>query len=259
MNSFVSSLQAEWLKSRRTAGSWLVIIGGFFIPAISLLIAFSRSDKLTGFYRSADFWENKFLNDWQSMALFLLPMGVILASSLLTQVEYRNNTWKLVHALPQRFAVVYFSKLTILLLMMLQFFVLFNIGVYVSALIPAMIYDHVPFPTDVYPFLNFMKINLRFYIDCLPIVAVQYLISLHFKNFMVPIGAGLAMVIASMFAVQWEYGYTVPYTYTSFYYLSLLGNGKLAIDLSVHYLSLIYFVGITALGFVLYRTKKEIG
>ena len=39
----------------------------------------------------------------------------------------------------------------------------------------------------------FLKEDALYFIDCLPIVALQYLISLRFKNFLVPVGAGAAL------------------------------------------------------------------
>ncbi len=257
MKSILNSFSAEWLKTRRTASSWLVIIGGFFIPFIVFLMAWHDRLKLPGFYKSDKFWEVTFNTNWQTMAVFLLPMGVILCTSLITQLEYRNNAWKLVHTLPQPYSVTFFSKLVVIMVMMVQFFVLFNIGIYLGALLPAIVFKEVPFPADVYPLFTFIKINAFYYVDCLPIIALQYLVSLRFKNFMVPLGIGLGLVVACTFAVSWKYGYIVPYTYTLLHFMSMGDGVKLGAN--IHLLAGLYFVVITATSYILYRTKKEIG
>ncbi len=257
--NFINAFKSEWLKTRRSAASWLVVIGGFFIPAINLLIQFSKPADLPQFYKMPDFWQLVFNQCWQSMALFLLPMGVILATSLITQLEYRNNTWKLIHTLPQRFSITFCAKLAVILTMMLEFFILFNVGIYLNGIIPPLFLSAVDFPVQAFPFLHFVKINAMFYLDCLPVIAFQFLISLRFKNFMVPIGVGLAMIVATVFCISWKYGYIVPYTYTSFYYLNELGKAKSIPGINIHMLASAYFVVFTAASFILYRTRKEIG
>lgn len=259
LQEYTSAFSAEWLKTRRSASTWLVIIGGFFIPLITLIIAFNQLPGLAGFYKSPKFWETSFNNEWQSMAVFLLPMGVILCTSLITQLEFRNNTWKLVHTLPQRFAVVFFAKLSVIIVMMFQFFLLFNIGIVVSALIPALVLSDVSMPTESFPWLFYIKNNALFFVDCLPIIAMQYLISLRFKNFMVPIGFGLAMVIATIFCIQWEHGYWIPYTYSAFNFMQMEKGSTLPTKIDIHVLAFCWFALLTALSFISYRTRREIG
>jgi lantibiotic transport system permease protein len=211
--AFINSFSSEWLKKKRTASSWLVIIGGLFIPAIMLIARFVNSDKLYAEVIQPRFWEKQVNQSWQFMAIFLLPMGVILASSLITQLEYRNNTWKQLHATPQSFPVIYFTKLSLILVMLLQFFLLFNVGIIITALLPSLVLSGVPMPYEAFPVLYLLKVSGYFFICCLPIVGLQYLLSLHFKNFLLPLGAGIGLLVASLIAVQWKYGYTFRYTF----------------------------------------------
>ena len=129
---FIHSLQSEWLKTRRSAASWLCLIGGFFIPTI-YFIGFLRHQESfnTG---KPDIWEHYFTQLWSNTAGFLMPIGIILASSLITQIEYKNNTWKQLHTTPQSFTTVFFSKFTVILLMTAKFFIFFNIGILISAI-----------------------------------------------------------------------------------------------------------------------------
>ena len=134
--NFINSLQSEWLKKRRSLAAWLVIVGGFFTPSIILMARIKNANKFSAVYRAEDFWIKLWNQSWESMAAFLLPIGIILAVGLITQIEYKNNTWKQLHTTPQRFSTIFFAKFVVILIMLAQAFVLFNIGIYLSAVIP---------------------------------------------------------------------------------------------------------------------------
>jgi hypothetical protein len=187
---FLHAFQSEWLKTKRSLASWLVIVGAFFTPAIVIVARLLNPARLPRLYAADDFWMLLWKNSWESMAIFFLPMAAILATSVVTQIEYKNNTWKQVLTLPLSPAVVFFSKLAIVLLILVQFFVLFNLGMYLSALAPYLIARNAPYPRAPLPWRYFVTQNLWYFVDCLPIVAAQYLLSLRFKNFLVPVGCG---------------------------------------------------------------------
>lgn len=258
MKQFGYSLQCEWLKTRHSAASWLVLVGAFFIPFIMLFISLVNYKKLPAQYAHAKFWEHHFFQSWQIMAFLLLPLGVILASSLITQIEYRNNTWKQLHATPQEFATIFFAKLTVIIGMMLQFFILFNIGIYLSAIVPALIFPAVHYPPGSFPIQHFLKVNALFFVDCLPIIALQYLLSLHCRNFIVPLGFGIALLVASTFAIQWQYGYLVPYTYSALNYFKLrVSDTKFIAPVSIHIMASLYTMAFLAGSYILYIRKSD--
>ena len=257
---FIHSLQSEWLKTRRSLASWLVIVGGFFIPLILLSARLLYPDNTQKATQSPKFWEGVLQQSWQLMAIFLLPMGVILATSLITQIEFKNNTWKQLHTTPQRMSTIFWSKLGVILFMMLQFFLLFNIGMYLSGILPALLLKQVDLPKGTFPWVTYLKTSGYFFVDCLPIVALQYLVSLQFRNFMVPLGVGIGMLIAALFAVEWKYGYIFPYTYCPYNFFLIKGAAVKAIQhVNIHVLALGYFSVFTLTGYVLYLTKKEKG
>lgn len=254
---FVHSFQSEWLKKKKSTASWLTTIGGFFIPLIMLIARFTDITKTAGENASANIWELLYTRCWQFMGLFLLPMGVILATSLITQLEFRNNAWKQVHTTPQRLTTIFFAKLSVIIVMMLQFFILFNIGIYLTGVLPALFSKKVSFPNQPFPWLLFLKGNGKFFIDCLPIIALQYLVALQFKNFLVPIGIGLSLFVASMIALSWKYGYIVPYSYCSYNFLGkkMLSNQSIPI----HTWAIGYFLLFTIVSYILYINRKEMG
>ena len=235
--------------------SLLVITGAFFIPAVIIIAKIIRNERLYADSISPAFWQHHWNDALESMALFLLPLGIALAASLITQIEFRYNAWKQLHATPQTLTTIFFAKLAVILVMLLQFFLLFNIGVYLSGVIPGLLFGAVP--QEPVPYLFFLKESLKYFIDCLPIVALQYMVSLQAKNFLVPVGTGIALWILSIAVLSWKYGHLFPYTYCGYNYLR--GIGKYTRDTPLHLLALGYFMIFTITGYVLYIVKKEKG
>jgi hypothetical protein len=248
--NYIYSLQSEWLKTKRSAASWLAIIGGFFVPLI-YFIGFLKDNSSINHYE-VNIWQQLFNQSWQNMATFLLPMGVILASSLITQLEYKNNTWKQVHVTPQTYTNVFMAKFSVILLMTIKFFIFFNIGMILSGLLPCLLIDH-QWPTENIPVMYFIKGNFNYFITCLPIIAIQYLISLTFKNFLVPIGIGLLGLVGSLIGLNWKYIFISPYSYSALTIRPTNG------DINIYQFSIIYFILIMLVSYYLYISKKEKG
>lgn len=257
---FLNAFQGEWLKKKRSLGAWLVVIGAFFTPAIVIVARLLNHDTLHKLYSTDDFWIRLWRNSWESMAIFFLPMVAILATSLMTQIEYRNNTWKQVHVLPLHPATVYFAKLAAILLMVVQFFVLFNAGIYLSGLVPYLLVQGTHYPNAAMPLLDFLADNLRYFVDCLPIVAAQYLLSLRFKSFMVPIGVGFLAWVGALAALPWKFAYAVPYAYSMLDYLKDNPASRIVMpSFNLHWLALGYFAVFILGGYWLFIAKAQKG
>lgn len=257
---FINSFQSEWLKIKRSLAFWIVIVGGFFTPAIVIIVRLVQHEKLPTLYATPDFWQLHWQNSWESMAIFLLPIGVILTTSLITQIEYKNNTWKQLHTVPLSLTTIFISKLAVILVMMLGFFILFNIGIYLSVIIPYLVVSGVPYPQAPIPYADFLWQDFYYFIDCLPIVALQYQISLKYKNFLIPIGAGFIFWVAALASLSWKYGFIIPYTYCMYTYLQGGVASKAVIPtVNIHLLACGYFVVITLVSYVLYIFKREKG
>lgn len=255
VKSFINSFQSEWLKKQHTASSWMIIICAFFMPLFVLIIRLISPDLASQDTSNKHFWGMMGYRNWVAMGMFLLPLTLILATSLISSIEYKNNTWKQIHTTPQRFSIIFFSKLSVIIVMVLQLFILFNVGIYFSSIIPSLIYKSVPFPAEKFPFMFYLRTNIYFFIDCLPVLAFQYLLSLRFKNYLVSVGIGFALLVVSLLALNWKYGYVVPYIYLP---LNFEENQNY-VDQSInrHCCAFIYFAIITILNYLLYIFKKE--
>jgi lantibiotic transport system permease protein len=258
--TLINSFQSEWLKKKRSLASWLVFIGAFFTPVIILSARIKNHAVLPALYVSEDFWRKLWNQSWESMEVFLLPIGIILATGLIAQIEYKNSTWKQLHTTPQGFTTIFLAKFLVVLIMLVEVFALFNIGVYLSAVIPSLIFSNIPYPTAPIPFIDFWNANVNFFIDCLPIVALQYLISLQFKNFLVPVGAGFAIWFLGIGLLSWKYSFIFPYNHGAINFLMTSGHfANRKIPINIELLAMIYFAAFTIASWVLYVTKKEKG
>jgi hypothetical protein len=250
--------QSEWLKTRRSLASWLVIIGGLFTPVIIFLIRIRRPHELPPIYQSPNFWQTVWNQSWESMAMFMFPMGIIMATGLITQLEFKNNAWKQLHTTPQRLTTIYGMKLFIVLVMLTQVFIAFNVFMYLFSVLPVALVRDVRYPTAHLDWLLFLRGNFSYFIDCLPIVGLQFLLGMHFKNFLVPFGLGFLLWIASLTGMTWEYNYILPYSYSMQDFLVNTGR-KIPVNADIHVFAAIYFVVFVAVGYGMYIGKNEKG
>ena len=130
--NFIYSFQSEWLKKKRSLAAWLVFIGAFFTPTIVLLVRLKNHQALIKLNSAEDFWSKLWFTSWESMTILLLPIGIILATALITQIEFKNNAWKQLHTTPQPYTIIFFAKLAVIFVMMVELFVLFVIGFFLS-------------------------------------------------------------------------------------------------------------------------------
>jgi hypothetical protein len=252
--NFINSLQSEWMKSRRSAASWLCIIGASFLPILFVVSFLKDHSTINAIHGQENVWKIYFFKIWRFMALAILPFGVILSSTLIAQIEFRNNTWKQLHAMPQSLTTIFIAKLSAIILMVIKFFIIFNIGILLSAIIPSLLFQQ-KLPTVPFPIYFFMEINIKIFISCLPVIALQFLLSLQFKNFLVPIGVGLLLLVGSIILIfGWKYAYLSPYSYTI---LLVSGDKTKPLPVNIYAFSIGYFILSVVVSYYLYLSKKD--
>ena len=259
MNLFAAAFQCECMKTRRSLAIWLVLVGALFTPAVVTAARLIDRARLPALYATGTFWRDLWISSWESMAIFLLPMAAILTASLIVQVEYRNNAWKQIHALPLRPTTLFFAKLGVVLVLIALMLALFDVAIWLSAVAPWLAVHDVPYP-DGLPIASFLRQTLLYFVDCLPIIAAQFALSLHFRNFLVAIGFGFLAWVAALAALSSSFGCWIPYSYTLFDYLQDRPNAHLhAPPIDVHVIALAYATAITAAGWLFFVTRSQKG
>jgi len=256
----VRVFHSEWLKRKRSFASTLVIGGSLFTPAVVAVVRLIHFRNLVPIYAADAFWPSLWRSCWESMAIFFLPLGAILATSLITQIEFKSNAWKQVHTLPVSTAVIFLSKLGVILVMLIEFLLLFNAAMYVSGMLPALVVPGVPRPPSSFLSLPLLRENALYFIDCLPIIAAQYLMALRSNNVLIPIGIGFLAWVGALAAVSSKVAIWWPYGYTIIHYISDKPKGaQFAAYHQLHWLAGIAFVLLTVISYVLFVTKRERG
>jgi hypothetical protein len=222
---FVRAFRGEWLKRKRSFASAVIAGGSLFTPAVVAVVRLMHPQSLPALYSAETFWTSMNRSCWESMAVFFLPMAAILVTSLVTQIEFRSDAWKQVHALPVSAAVIFLSKLAVILVLMVEFLLLFNGGIYVSAMIPPLLIASVPHPKGTFASLPLLADNARYFLECLPIVAAQYLMALRSSNVLVPIGVGFVAWVGALAAVSSKLAIWWPYAYTTIHYIQKTPKG----------------------------------
>jgi hypothetical protein len=260
MATLAASLRSEWLKTKRSL--MLPLVGGtaLFVPCVILFVRLVRPAHLSDIYRAPDFWQRHWAASWEAMALMLLPLSIALVVSLTTQIEYRNNTWKQLHASPQPLWTIFVAKLAVILAMVLQLFACFLVAMYVTAMVPPLLVAGVEPPVAPFPAAHFLRRTLSLFLDVLPIVALQYLLALRFRSFVVPLGAALALWILALGALGWQFNYLFPYGYAAIdYTLEVPSRVSHQLPAAPPVLGLACFAAFTLAGYAIYAGRADRG
>jgi hypothetical protein len=257
--SLYSSTGAEILKTKRTASFWLSIAAAGLIPAIFFLAFVTKQERALKTL-GAQPWGTYFLYGWQSLSSFLFPMFVILICTLIPQIEFKNNAWKQVYATPQKLGEIYFSKFITIHLVIFLFYILFNLFIIISGVLLDVINSKFLFLDTSINWQSLSKLSLKTYISILGISAIQYVLSLRFKNFVTPVGIGLALLVGSLIAsgFGWEHIYKVPFAHPSLTLKSMMMKNRPFIE-NHEWNSIMFFVGFLLLGYLDLVTRKEKG
>jgi hypothetical protein len=210
--SFILNTKAEFLKSRRTAAFWLTVVGAAFVPVVSSIRLLARPDHFIPEFKK-DPWQLIINDNWQAGAFFLLPMFVILVTSLVVQIEYKNNTWKQVYASPRSMADIFLSRFIVIHTLILFAFILFNVFIIVTVCVVNLLQKGYTFFDSPVPWKTILTLTAKLYFSVLAITSIQYFLSLRFRNFIIPVGIGLGLLITGFMINKWEQLYCYPYMY----------------------------------------------
>jgi hypothetical protein len=215
MNIIIST-QTEILKTKRSASFWLTIIAALFLPTLfSIGYSVESESIIRQISKNGNAWNFHLENAWQVANAFLFPMFIILICSLIPQIEYKNNTWKQVYASPQPLANVYFSKFLSIHMMILFFLVLFTLFLISFAIIINLFNSKFQFLDHSIDWQLLGRFCFKTYVAILGISAIQYWLSFRIKNFIAPVGIGLALIITSIILTEfgWKHIYKFPFAH----------------------------------------------
>ena len=245
------SLRSELLKTKRTATLYLCLIASAVIPFVFLLetcIGTLEPETLQ------DPWKAFFMGGLSGMGFIILPMYVILISTLLPQIEYRNNTWKQVLVSPQRQSQLFLAKFLVSHIYILLLLVLFTLLMFIAGGLSQLILSEVSFFSAKSNWIKFFTRLGNLYTGILAISAIQFWLGTRLKNFIGPIGIGFALwMLASalLFEFKWTHVDKFPFSYPVLNIFPTAGSDKVMLAWS----SLGYAVFFVIVGYLDFRGK----
>lgn len=207
---FIPGIKAESMKVRRTPAFWLTLGGAGFIPLVNFIRLVGRPDVFVPRMKD-NTWMAHVHDSWAPAASFLLPLYVILLVSLIAQIEYGNNTWKQVYACPRTYADIFFSKFIVVNFLLVACFVFFTLLIVLSGYAVWGVNRDYNFHSDPIPWAHLTRVAGKMYLSVLGITALQFALSIHIRNFVTPLGIGIALLIGGFMIRQWEHIAYYPY------------------------------------------------
>jgi lantibiotic transport system permease protein len=212
--NLTTAFTTELLKSKRTACWYLSILAAMAIPLVFVIDVSidgvspdNRANPLAALY----------IEGFKGLNVMILPLFVILVNTLLPQVEYRSNTWKQLLSSPQPLSQLYLSKFLMINLLVLLFLTSFIS----STGLGSFLIDHIDPSLHLFSYSLDWKIiagyTAKSYLSVLPIIVVQFILGLRFRNFIAPIAIGLALWatgILFVFNSHSSLANCFPYSYT---------------------------------------------
>lgn len=189
---------------------------------------------------------------------FLFPFFVMMVALLVNNIEYSANAWKLTYAQPLTRFALYLSKMKVFIIMIFVSLMLFATFTGLVGLSMRLVQPGLGFEQD-FSITYIYAIMAKVFLATLGMASIQFFISQHWKNLILPLGIGIGGVISFMILSQgWEYAPYHPYGYTI---LSVSGirspSFELWADMSAVYKSVIVAaVVFTASG--IYQVRKRI-
>lgn len=204
--------QNEILKLKRTFAFRLTIIGASFIPFIYFVFHVLKYKSLIP-DTDINPW-NKFMSDQiMSAGSILIPLYIVLLTSLIIQIEHKSNAVKYIFSEPVPKWTIYFTKLFIVVLSVIFTYVLFVLMMLFSGLLVGILRTELNFLAYSPQLLNPLKILFRSFLASLGIISLQFWLSFRFRNFIVSLGIGIVLVISGLIVFQAEEAKYFPYAY----------------------------------------------
>lgn len=230
--NFFNSCKAEVLKVRKTALIWVSVIGAILMAAMIFGVFQMRYlDFVNAIGRNP--WEDYLNYSLPVIEVFLIPYIVLVCSSL-AYYEHHNQSWKLLHTLPFSKRNFYFSKLLMALSLILLTYLLFALLTFISGNILDIFYPQFEFAHYPPNWHRIMQVILRSFLSAMGIIGLHHWISIRWKNYLVPVGIGLAGYIVAI-VISGQFNLARFFPYSGPVYLGRILGGRNPTAMGVEY------------------------
>lgn len=206
------SIKNELIKLKRTFAFWLTIISAIIFPLLFFIVYLIKYEKMIPAL-GVNPWEKFMTNLVQNSIPFLIPMFIVLITSLIIQIEHKSHGIKHLFSMPIPKWSVYYGKLSIIIISIMSTYIYFFLAVLLFGALLGMFHSELGF-LDFQPnYLKYIKMLAKSFIASLGIVGIQFWMSFRFKNFIVPLGIGMTLVIIGLIVSQAPESIYFPYSF----------------------------------------------
>lgn len=184
----LKSLRTDLIKYKKSLAVWITLAYPFFTAILVYIILYGTSEL-------PDNPVFMFSRSMLLVASFFLPFYLVLVITQLNYTENRTVSWKVLYAQPVSRGAIFISKLIILLILCCcAYFLLLAFAL--GAL--KLLHLHHPDLQVINLKSDFMPAYgklIKVFISASSMMAIQYYLSLRSRNFILPLGIGIAMAI----------------------------------------------------------------
>ena len=203
-----NSILTEITKQKKTLALWGTIIAPLFVVVVNFLIYFSKPNLLQA--PDMNPWLKVAGNATNIFTILMFPLLITLIAFIVNNVEHKSSGWKHLFALPVRREYFYISKIIVATGMVFLSLVIFVVFLLLSIRLLASSHPQINFEKTA--LVNLLIItNVKVFLASLFILMIQFVLSINFKNFLVPIGFGIAATIGTTMLLSWEHSNWIPY------------------------------------------------
>ena len=213
LSFYISSIKNEFIKLKRTFAFWLTIISAILFP-ILFFIAYFLKHKTNTPEIGINPWEKFMTVQIENSIPFFIPMFIVLITGLIMQIEHKSLGLKHLFALPIPKWSIYFGKLTIVVFAIITTYAYYYIAILLTGALLGLIHPDLAFLNFQPEHLKFIKILFTSFIASLGIIGIQFWLSFRFKNFIVPLGAGMFLAIIGIIISQAPQSIYFPYSFS---------------------------------------------
>ncbi|MCF8413855.1 MAG: ABC transporter permease, partial [Melioribacteraceae bacterium] len=210
INYFFRAIWTEGIKLKNTIGFLSVFIFPIIIQMFLFLLFYNKPEMLIN--ENMNPWAiytRILLNMW---TILFLPMFIAIATFYINFHEHKSNGWKHLYSLPVPKISIYTAKfVTSILLVVLTIAVLYIVNIISIKTLGALHPESKANEYSEYGMIFFLFSKMIF--STIGLIAIQFLLSLLFMNFFIPLGVGILATILTALALGWDKIIYFPYAF----------------------------------------------
>lgn len=193
MKRYYRAVTSELLKLRRTLVLWLALLTPLLVHGLNICIALDQ--KAASF--SLQDWPSERNGSFNMWLGLVLPLLIALEAGLLANMEYENNQWKHLFALPFPRGTLFAAKWSLGLLLIAASCLIFALGFPVSYQLLNILRPGVGYNFAL-PFGEILRLSGITFASLLLCFSLQTWVSLRWNNFILAMSIGVAADIINI-------------------------------------------------------------